>query len=104
LIYNPDNPSTRLFQREFENAAPALGIEPIIAHIHGLADIERVIADITRSPNGALLFAPDVTVAALRERVVALVASSRLPAIYSDPAHQDSDAPHPRYVTCDAER
>jgi putative tryptophan/tyrosine transport system substrate-binding protein len=86
LIYNPDNPSTRLFQREFESAAPALGIEPIIAHIHGLADIERVIADITRSPNGALLFAPDVTVAALRERVVALVASSRLPAIYSDPA------------------
>jgi ABC transporter substrate binding protein len=79
-------PSTRLFQREFESAAPALGIEPIIAHIHGLADIERVIADITRSPNGALLFAPDVTVAALRERVVALVASSRLPAIYSDPA------------------
>ena len=39
-----------------------------------------------QSPNGALMFAGDVTVTGLRERVVALVAESRLPAIYSDPA------------------
>src|SRR5262249_3998907 len=35
LIYNPDNPSTRFFKQEFEKAAPALAVEPIIAHIHG---------------------------------------------------------------------
>ncbi len=86
LIYNPDNPSTAFFQREFERGAPALAVEPVIAHIHGLADVERVIDDMARSPNGALMFAPDVTVTGLRERVVALVAKSRLPAIYSDPA------------------
>jgi putative ABC transport system substrate-binding protein len=85
LIYNPDNPATAFFKREFESAAPALAVEPIVAHIHGLGDIERVIEDMARSPNGGLLFAPDVTVTALRERVVALVARSRLPAIYSDP-------------------
>jgi putative ABC transport system substrate-binding protein len=85
LIYNPDNPSTTFFKREFESAAPTLAVEPIVAHVHGLGDIERVIEDMAGSPNGGLLFAPDVTVTTLRERVVALVARSRLPAIYSDP-------------------
>jgi putative tryptophan/tyrosine transport system substrate-binding protein len=86
LIYNPDNPTTAFFQREFENAAPALTVEPVIAHIHGLDDIARAIEEMARSPNGGLLFAPDVTVQGLRERVVALVARSRLPAIYSETA------------------
>jgi putative ABC transport system substrate-binding protein len=86
LIFNPDNPSTRFFQREFENAAPTLAVEPVVAHIHGLEDIERAIARMAAAPNGGLLFGPDVTVAALRERIVPLVARSRLPAIYSEPA------------------
>jgi putative tryptophan/tyrosine transport system substrate-binding protein len=86
LIYNPDNPTTAFFQREFERAAPALAVKPIVAHIRALGDIARTIEDMAASPNGGLLFAPDVTVAALREQVVALVAESRLPAIYSEPA------------------
>src|SRR5262249_60716403 len=36
--------------------------------------------------NGGLLFAGDVTVHSLREQVVTLAASKRLPAIYSEPA------------------
>src|SRR5262249_55050763 len=66
--------------------APALAIEPVIAHIHGLDDIARAIEEMARLQNGGLLFAPDVTVLGLRERVVALVARNRLPAIYGDPA------------------
>jgi len=85
LIYNPDNPTTAFYQREFERAAPALAIKPIVAHIHGLGDIARAIEDAAASPNRGLLFAPDVSVTGLREQVVALVAESRLPAIYSDP-------------------
>ena len=54
LIYNPDNPSTRFFQREMENAAPALAIEPVIAHIHGLDDIARAIEEMVRLQNGGL--------------------------------------------------
>ena len=86
LIYNPDNPSTAFFQREFENAAPALAIAPVIAHVHGLDDIARAIEEMARLPNGGLLFAGDVTVHALREQVVTLAASKCLPAIYSEPA------------------
>jgi putative tryptophan/tyrosine transport system substrate-binding protein len=85
LIFNPDNPSTRFFKQEFESAAPALAVDAIVAHIHGLTDVEHAIENRAGSPNGGLLFAPDVTVTALRERIVALVARSRLPAIYSDP-------------------
>ena len=85
LIFNPDNPTTRFFKQEFESVAPALAVDPIVAHIHGLGDVERAIEQRAASPNGGLLFAPDVTVTALRERIVALVARSRLPAIYSDP-------------------
>jgi putative ABC transport system substrate-binding protein len=50
LIFNPDNPSTRFFQREFENAAPTLAVEPVVAHIHGLEDIERAIARMAAAP------------------------------------------------------
>ena len=53
LIYNPDNPSTAFFQREFENAAPALAIAPVIARIHGLDDIARAVEEMARLPNGA---------------------------------------------------
>jgi hypothetical protein len=38
MIHNPDNPAAALVGRTFESAAGALGVEPTIAHIHGLAD------------------------------------------------------------------
>src|SRR5437899_2520965 len=38
IIYNPDNPSGALSVRSFESAAGPLGVQPIIAHIHGLGD------------------------------------------------------------------
>jgi len=82
LIFNPDNASTRFFKQEFDSAAPALGVDPMVAPIHGLVDVERAIEERATSPNGGLLFAPDVTVTALRQRILALVARSRLPAIY----------------------
>src|SRR5207244_2916464 len=45
IIYNPDNPTAAaFFARPFESAAGSLGVEPIIAHIHNLGDIERAVA------------------------------------------------------------
>jgi putative ABC transport system substrate-binding protein len=86
FIYNPDNPNTIYFRRSFETAIGPLAIEPIIVPIHGLADIERTLADLTDRGNAAVFFPPDITLQALRAEVVALVARHRLPAIYSDPA------------------
>jgi putative tryptophan/tyrosine transport system substrate-binding protein len=70
--------------RSFKAAATSLAVEPIVAHIHGMADIERVIQTMVRTQNGGIIFPPDVTLIPLREQIVATVARGRLPAIYSD--------------------
>jgi putative ABC transport system substrate-binding protein len=83
FIHNPDNPSTVVFRQTFEAAARQLSVEPIIVPIHGLADIERAVADLGHAQNAAF-FPPDITIQALREGVVASVGRHRLPTIYSD--------------------
>jgi putative ABC transport system substrate-binding protein len=56
-----------------------VGIEPVLARIHGLADIERATATMG---NGGILFPLDVTIQTLREQVVTLVAQQKIPAAY----------------------
>jgi putative tryptophan/tyrosine transport system substrate-binding protein len=84
IIYNPDNPSTVQFGHLFESFAVPLSIQPIIAPIHTIADIERAIEALAEQPNGGVFFPPDFTTLALRDQVTAIVARLRLPAIYSD--------------------
>jgi ABC-type uncharacterized transport system substrate-binding protein len=84
MLYNPDNPAATFFAGSFEAAAPPLGVQAIPSPIHGLADIERVVADVAAQPDGGIFAAPDVTVSSLMEQVVALITRHRLPAIYSE--------------------
>jgi putative tryptophan/tyrosine transport system substrate-binding protein len=84
MIYNPDNPVGALFIRSFESAAAPLGLEPTVTQIHNLADIERAVATAAARPNGGVFIPLDVTIVALAEQTVALVARHRLPAIYSE--------------------
>jgi putative ABC transport system substrate-binding protein len=84
LIYNPDNPSTGLFIRSFEDVAPSIAIQPTVAPIHGLADIDHAIENAAKQQGTGVYFPPDVTITSLRQQVVALVAQRRLPAIYSN--------------------
>ena len=86
MIYNPDNPAAAFFGRSFEDAARSLAIEPVIAHIHSLTDIERAIETVAARPNGGVFFAFDVTLSAHLAQIVAIVARHRLPSIYSEPA------------------
>jgi putative ABC transport system substrate-binding protein len=84
MIYNPDNPAGALFVRWFESTAGPLGFKPTIAHVHGLADIERAVAAAAAQPNSGIFVPLDVTVFAFIEQTVATVARHRLPAIYSE--------------------
>jgi putative tryptophan/tyrosine transport system substrate-binding protein len=84
MIYNPDNPLGALLVRSFESAAGPLGVQPIIAHIHGLGDIERAVAAAAAQPNGGIFVPLDVTINAFMEQTIATVARHRLPAIYSE--------------------
>src|SRR5215471_19815140 len=74
MIYNSDNPVGAFFARAFESAATPLGIEPTIGQIHGLADIESVVATAAAKPNGGIFVPPDVTVSAFVEQTVAAIA------------------------------
>jgi putative ABC transport system substrate-binding protein len=84
IIYNPDNPAGAPMARTIEAAARQLGVEPVIAHIHGLADIERAVAAAAAQPNGGIFFPLDVTISTLATQTVAIVARHRLPAIYTE--------------------
>jgi putative ABC transport system substrate-binding protein len=84
FVYNPDNPSTVFFRRAFQAAASPLAIEPLIIPIHEFADIDRTMASLADRQSAGVLFPPDITLQALREKIVALVERYRLPAIYAD--------------------
>jgi len=84
MMYNPQNPATVLFAHTFESAAGPLGVEPTIAHVRGLADIEHAVAAAAEQPNGGIFVAGDITINALTDQTVATVARHRLPAIYSE--------------------
>ena len=84
LMFNPDNPATSLVARAFESAAGPLGVEPVIAHVHGLADIEHAVAAAAEQPNGGILVTGDVTIIAFTDQTVATVARYRLPSVYGE--------------------
>src|SRR5262245_20336501 len=85
LIYNPDNPNSVHYRRILEAASAPLAMEAIDHPIHGLADIDRAVTKLADRGNSGIFFLPDLTITALRDEVVALVARRRVPAIYSEP-------------------
>ena len=84
MIYNPDNPGAASYDRLFEDAAGSLAIQPTVAHVHGLADIEQVIKTVAERPNGGVFFPADLTVGGHLEQIVSLVARYGVPSIYSE--------------------
>jgi putative tryptophan/tyrosine transport system substrate-binding protein len=84
MMYNPDNPLAAAYARAFESAAGPVGIEPIIAHIHNLGDIERAVAAAAAQPNGGIFVPLDVTMITFMHETIATIARHRLPAIYSE--------------------
>jgi putative tryptophan/tyrosine transport system substrate-binding protein len=84
LIYNPDNPNSVHYRRISEAASAPLAVAPIDLPIHGLADIERAVTNLGERGNSGIFFLPDITINALRDQIVALVARRGVPAIYSD--------------------
>jgi ABC-type uncharacterized transport system substrate-binding protein len=84
LIYNPDNPNSAHYRRISEAASAPLALEVIDLSIHNLADIDRAVTNLADRQNSGIFFLPDLTINALREEVVDLVARRRVPAIYSE--------------------
>jgi putative ABC transport system substrate-binding protein len=86
MLYNPDNPSTNTFRPSFEGFARQLSIEPVTIAVHNLGEIDRTLASLAEQQGTGIFIPPDITLNALRDDLVALVAQRHMPAIYPQSA------------------
>ena len=71
------------YTKLIEAAAPQFQVSPTAVPIRGSADIESAVGDFLRIPNGGLLVLPDSTTNFYRERIIAIAAQHRAPAVYA---------------------
>jgi ABC-type uncharacterized transport system substrate-binding protein len=86
MIHTSNAVSANWF-RMFNSVAPSFAIERITAPVRDRADIERTIESLAGGPDGGLILPSDTFVENpnVRKFIVGLVASHRLPALYTNP-------------------
>ena len=82
VILNQDNPTARGVLRIIEASAPSFGIMVTPVGVHSADEIERAVENFAHQPDAALLVLPDPATVVNRERIVALAAQHRIPAVY----------------------
>ncbi len=63
--------------------APSLGVELHPVDTRDAGEIERSLASFARSPNGGLIVTPSASVSVYQDKIIALAARHKLPAVYS---------------------
>jgi ABC-type uncharacterized transport system substrate-binding protein len=86
LLVDSANPANALVLKETEDAAKVLGLKLKILEVRGSSELEldKVIGVAKRDRFQAINFLPSTIFLSERQKIVALVASSRLPAMYYD--------------------
>jgi putative ABC transport system substrate-binding protein len=87
IMFNPDTSPASVYMPSFETAARSLKVEPIIAPVHGDAEIETAIIAFGREPGGGLVVPPDVFTTAHRASIISAAARNNVPAVYPNPAY-----------------
>jgi putative ABC transport system substrate-binding protein len=84
MIFNPDTAPGhgKYYMPDFEAAARSSKVVPISRAVHTVIDLEDVIADLGREPGGGFIAMADFFLLNNRERMIALAARDRVPAIY----------------------
>jgi putative ABC transport system substrate-binding protein len=54
LVFNPEEPQSRLFLRAVEAAAPSLGVDVMPAPVHTTVELEAMLARVAREPIGLI--------------------------------------------------
>ena len=85
LIFNPDSYIYAAFVHSIEAAAPSLAVQLVASPVRDPSDIEVAINAFTQEPNGGMIVIPDVYTVAHRQRIIALAAEHRVPAVYGFP-------------------
>ena len=84
LVWNPDGPGNAAERSEIESAARALGVQVQPVEIRGANDLESGFSAMTRAGANALMGLTNTRFGGNRQRIVALSAKNRLPAIYPE--------------------
>jgi putative ABC transport system substrate-binding protein len=85
VIYNPQTaPFAGLFLRSVQSAAPTFAVETLALTIRSDADIETALTMFVQQPSGGLIAIPDSFTGQHRDRIIALTARYRLPALYAN--------------------
>ena len=83
LLYNPaTSPAPAMLLRSVEDAAQHLAMTVRAAPVHDDAEIEAMMADLSREDRGGLLVLPDSFTLVHRSAILAGTARYRLPAVY----------------------
>jgi putative ABC transport system substrate-binding protein len=83
LLFNPATaPYTEVFLTPFKAAATSFAVEAIKAPVRDASELESVIAEQARAPNGGLVAMTDSFLTVHRVQIASLAAHYRLPAVY----------------------
>jgi putative ABC transport system substrate-binding protein len=83
LLFNPATATYfEYWLNPFKAAAVSFAVEAIAAPVHDRSELESVIADQARAPNGGLVVMPDTFTDTHRVEITSLAARYRLPAVY----------------------
>jgi putative tryptophan/tyrosine transport system substrate-binding protein len=82
VIYHPDNPASAGYLATLTAAAPTARVELTSTGVHNTVEIERAIDAIAGMPDGGIIVLPGPGTSSRRDRIIALAAQHRLPAVY----------------------
>jgi putative ABC transport system substrate-binding protein len=82
VIYDPDLPSWEAFFANIDAAARSLAMQTSAIRVRDSSEIERELVSFAREPNGGLIVVPGPVTVIHRNRIIALAAEHRLPAVY----------------------
>ena len=77
-----DTPNASVYLPSLEAAARARKVAPIVAPVHGDAEIETAINDLGREPGGGLVIIPDGFMGLHRAPIISAAARNNVPAVY----------------------
>jgi len=86
MMYNADNPATRIHADTFESLGRTLGFKAELLPVRTIANILETIASFSAKGGTALLMPSDLTLLSWRQELVSTVNAFGLTAVYSDPA------------------
>jgi putative ABC transport system substrate-binding protein len=83
IMFNPDTApgGGQYFLPSFEMAGSKLHVRTVAAPVHNPAEIDNAMAELAQEPQGALVMMTDSFMTVHRQRVMALAASYKLPAM-----------------------